>query len=197
LAPAYLSHAEINGVPPVWTVGYLDQFAVGMLLAVALEVVPSASIASARRALLAGLCVAFGANFLYGSGAQSPYGNGSGVLFAPLMAFAFALLLASSLVSPRPTVLGRILTAKPILAAGTISYGIYLWHFLVIQRLQAWGLWSSAFVNLAFVAAITATAAIGSWFLIERPALRLKDVQLPRPIGRPVPATAPAAVSPT
>jgi peptidoglycan/LPS O-acetylase OafA/YrhL len=61
---------------------------------------------------------------------------------------------------------------------GLISYGIYLWHDIVVQLIQqhtsvgfrgggiAW------FGDCLIVAAITAPLAIVSWFVVERPVMR-------------------------
>lgn len=55
---------------------------------------------------------------------------------------------------------------------GDLSYGVYIWHMFVVHVVLHWSLgWSTYGV----VAATIAMAA-ASWWLVERPALRLKRV---------------------
>lgn len=63
--------------------------------------------------------------------------------------------------------------AHRLLRGADISYGVYLWHMPVIWTLAGFGFegsWLVAFLALA----VTLCLAIGSWFLIEKPAQRLK-----------------------
>ena len=50
---------------------------------------------------------------------------------------------------------------------------LYLYHMPVLNLLIFLG-WFSAQASLAALFAVTATLAIGSWFIVEKPALRLK-----------------------
>ncbi|MCU1589585.1 MAG: acyltransferase [Frankiales bacterium] len=77
---------------------------------------------------------------------------------------------------------------------GVISFGIYLWHFLLQRDLQLYGVFTGARGSLGFAVdvfvllAVSVPAAAASWFLIERPALRLADRIAParaRPRGGP------------
>jgi peptidoglycan/LPS O-acetylase OafA/YrhL len=69
---------------------------------------------------------------------------------------------------------GRILESTPLVGVGRISYGLYLYHipvFLWIEfHVQAW-------MPIKIVLGVSATfaAALLSYYLIERPFLRLKD----------------------
>lgn len=76
----------------------------------------------------------------------------------------------------------RFLRLRPMVYLGTISYGIYLWHQAFIEKIHQWGGWSKnplpngPFLVHAFGAlAITIVVASASWYLVERPVLRLKD----------------------
>jgi peptidoglycan/LPS O-acetylase OafA/YrhL len=73
--------------------------------------------------------------------------------------------------------IGRVLACRPLVALGTYSYGIYLWHELV-QRAVFGGTLSNHFAGfplfilggaLAFL--VTLTLAICSWRYLEAPAL--------------------------
>jgi peptidoglycan/LPS O-acetylase OafA/YrhL len=89
----------------------------------------------------------------------------------------------------------RFLTNRAVVYTGVVSYGIYLWHDPWIDRYLSWsGLptftvygsdvpfaWhTSRLVSVPFftmtlaVLALTVAAATLSWFLLERPVLRLK-----------------------
>ncbi len=57
---------------------------------------------------------------------------------------------------------------------GDLSYGIYLWGFLVQQILISQLGIVPPPVNIVLVAALTALAAFASWHLIEKRALRLR-----------------------
>ena len=91
----------------------------------------------------------------------------------PLVAVLVALLLTSLLADPAGTV-GRVFSWEPMVAVGRVSYGMYLWHYVVAAFLteERLGIPSSG-VQIARVAG-TAAAVVFSWYAIERPALRLK-----------------------
>ncbi|NRG40829.1 acyltransferase [Rathayibacter sp. VKM Ac-2835] len=60
---------------------------------------------------------------------------------------------------------------------GDFSYGLYLWSYPVQQLvLEVLGRRPTA-TNLALVVAVTLLLAVASWWLVERPALRWKDLR--------------------
>jgi peptidoglycan/LPS O-acetylase OafA/YrhL len=64
---------------------------------------------------------------------------------------------------------GRVLNWKPIAFVGLLSYSLYLWQQLFLNRNSA--AWANAFPqNLGFAIA----AALGSYFLLEKPLLKLR-----------------------
>lgn len=198
--PIYLCYAGEGRQLPLWLPGYIDQFAIGMLLAVAVETWPSVSVRMSRLLLFVAFGVAAVANGLYQLGPRSFYGNGSGVVFAPLIAIAFATAFASVLLRNESTVLGRLLGSRGLVALGTISYGVYLWHFLLIEEFRKTGLWSGETTNLLLIFVSTVVLATASWLLIEAPAIRLKNRELPalrvsrgRPEPPPVAGLAPSS----
>jgi peptidoglycan/LPS O-acetylase OafA/YrhL len=86
-----------------------------------------------------------------------------------------------------PVVLGRRgsrghrLLAHPVVAfVGTVSYGAYLWHHIVmynhvdIELVRAGSAFQAATTMVGVFAFCVALGA-GSWFLIERPSLRLAE----------------------
>ena len=82
---------------------------------------------------------------------------------------------------------GRVLNAAPLVYVGTLSYSLYLWQQLFLNRSAANA--ASAFpVNLLLVCA----AALASFYLIERPSLQLRRrVETAWRRQRPAPAGAP------
>lgn len=86
--------------------------------------------------------------------------------------------------------LGRLLNWKPMVAIGVLSYSLYLWQnpFLLGDMNN---LWTTFPQNLLFGIA----AALGSYYLVEKPFLRLKDRVEHRlrgsgnqPVAQPAPA---------
>lgn len=100
--------------------------------------------------------------------------------------------------------LGRLLSVKPLLYLGKISYGLYVYHYfapIAIDRLaRAWG-WDGLRAQqaslLAAYSVFTLAAAAASWRFYERPINELKrhfpyraTVRTPR-----LPAASPSAAS--
>jgi peptidoglycan/LPS O-acetylase OafA/YrhL len=90
-----------------------------------------------------------------------------------------ALLLAL-VVLPRstPSRLVALLAARPLHAAGLLSYGVFLWHEPLILFFRESGLTGSGRTGFALAlvltAAVSGAVALVSWRLVERPALSLK-----------------------
>lgn len=83
----------------------------------------------------------------------------------PLFSFAAAYLIVTA---TSDNVLTRLLSIPLIVAFGRISYGFYLWHYLIIHiedHLNIRRIWISFTLTLA--------AAVASHWLIERPFLKL------------------------
>lgn len=103
-----------------------------------------------------------------------------------------ALVLIACAVSGPRSIVARALAARPLAMLGTISYGVYLWHwpvnvFVSSQRfhwLPARGFWLHV---IQF--AITFVISIVSYRFLERP-IRMRGL----PFGRPV-VMVPAAVA--
>lgn len=80
---------------------------------------------------------------------------------------AGCILRLASIPLPLPEAMARFIARQDF------SYGLYLYHMPVLNLLIFLG-WLSARSSLAALFAVTATLAIGSWFVVEKPALRLK-----------------------
>jgi peptidoglycan/LPS O-acetylase OafA/YrhL len=77
-----------------------------------------------------------------------------------------------------------------------ISYGIYLWHLGVLAQLDRWGFESLAHRNtvvwFAAAMAISVVLASASYYVVERPFLKLK----PRVGGSPAPQSGESRLDP-
>lgn len=100
-----------------------------------------------------------------------------------VISLAAAAVLNSLLVgSPR---LERLFSWRPLRATGKVSYGLYLWHVMILEILLqhtfGLGAWSRALLGLA----LSVAATVASWVFVEQPFLRLK---IRYATLRPVPA---------
>ena len=92
-----------------------------------------------------------------------------------LTAFALVVgvLIAGVALEPAGP-LGRVLSLPPLVALGRISYGVYLWHWPIFRYLHeaelGLGWWETQLVRIA----VTLAAATLSYFVVERPMLRLR-----------------------
>ncbi|MGE0063501.1 MAG: acyltransferase family protein [Xanthobacteraceae bacterium] len=80
-----------------------------------------------------------------------------------------------------------VLSARPLVAVGTISYGLYLWHYSVAAYFRDLLPWQQTFPIVLAVAFAGATA---SWLLIEKPLRRYR-----RSLGATQPAAEPPPVA--
>jgi len=101
------------------------------------------------------------------------------LLGSPVMNVCIVLLIESS-TRHADSLAGRFLNWKPIVFLGMVSYSLYLWQQLFLDYQSK--AWMDAFPqNLVFAC----LAALASWFLIERPFLRLRR-RLRNSTGLPV-----------
>ena len=71
--------------------------------------------------------------------------------------------------------LNRLLQLPWLCALGMVSYGMYVWHVLCYQIvLNTVPHWKAGYQIIAALG-LLAVATLGSWFFVEKPALRLKD----------------------
>lgn len=80
-----------------------------------------------------------------------------------------------------------LLTSRPLRYAGLVSYGVFLWHQLVLKEVFSWLDGSQTrpgfFVLLVPTVTVTTIVASLSWYLIEQPAISLKGRPLIRTVG--------------
>jgi peptidoglycan/LPS O-acetylase OafA/YrhL len=176
----------------LWSPNWADFFAIGMATAVF-------SAAHARGMRLPSVlrflgdhpavswCIAVlvGASFAFFSPPVTP-----GVLGAEYWVrrflfgvFSFFLLAPAMFGDQRKGLGRRILASKPLVLLGTVSLGFYLFQLAVMANVQEWlapdGTSSAFYGSLPVVFTLTFFGAIAlaflSYYLVERPCLRLKD----------------------
>jgi peptidoglycan/LPS O-acetylase OafA/YrhL len=92
-----------------------------------------------------------------------------------LLFAAFAVAVVLPAVVDAPGLPRRVLTRPALVWLGTISYGIFLWHFQIAERLaHVWlpGIGLAALTAATLVLSVAAGAV--SYYAVERPALRLR-----------------------
>lgn len=112
------------------------------------------------------------------------------------LAVASAVVLVAALFLPNYRLLAALPLAYLVLVTGAliktprlrlrndISYGVYIYAFPVQQVLAMWGVWKLGVPAYAAVAIVcTIPLAAASWFLVEKPAMRLKAK---RPVATPI-----------
>lgn len=109
----------------------------------------------------------------------SGYGRG---MFSVVAMAASAILVA--LLLDRDWLLTRLLSTRIFIWAGQLSYSLYLWHYPIYQFMKSGRLGVSEHVLMPLRILLALLAAVGSFYLIERPFLRLKSR-----IGSPVSKT--------
>ena len=198
ISPLWFAFVSMPGgldprVAGQWLPGYLDWFAAGMLLAL-WEVrsrqgrltgwAASASELAASpwtcwAAALAVLAVATSAV----AGPQDLTTlTGSQLIVKNVLYLVIAVLVALplTLAPPRPDrPLDRVLDSRTMHWLGEVSYGVFLWHLLVLQAVTSLrdqplftGSWTATFVLVWCTSVLVASA---SYVLLERPILKLKD----------------------
>jgi peptidoglycan/LPS O-acetylase OafA/YrhL len=103
-----------------------------------------------------------------------------------LAAVGFAAIVAGA-AAPQ---LRRVVGSRPLVALGSISYAVYLWHVPLLLWLRAEGLLpSSPIAALLVVLPPTLAISTASWLLLERPAIALghrgRDASTPSKPLRP------------
>jgi peptidoglycan/LPS O-acetylase OafA/YrhL len=100
-----------------------------------------------------------------------------------------ALVLA--LVSTAQGPIHRLLSSQPLRYLGTISYGLYLYHYLLFSIVDAQAPTWSHGVDLTVKVLLTLAVSAASYRFIEQPFLRLKE-RIARPGASTAPVLSPA-----
>lgn len=167
---------------------YLDQFAVGMALAVLSVALDGRRLPAPLRvvdrrpgvpwavAAVAFVVAAFAVELPhdFDPGRIAPSSSfGGHVLYAVV---AVGLILPAVFGDQRRGRVRRLLRNRVLLWIGVVSYGLYLWHTAVIEQLDRWDwdLERSGAISVAVALAASLALAAGSYALVERPALGLR-----------------------
>lgn len=90
----------------------------------------------------------------------------------PAVELALVVILYR-LVGWRQTFLHRVLELPPLVWIGRLSYGLYLWHFPVFEKIGGWKAPAGIVIPTSF--AVVFAIAILSHYFVERPFLTLKS----------------------
>lgn len=106
--------------------------------------------------------------------------------FMFLIGYVFVVLLSAamllSLVLAKPQFIGAALETPALVSVGQISYGLYLWHYPMFGYMEHLELPPG--LRIAAMFAATFAAAYVSFFVVERPFLRLKRRFKPVPLQK-------------
>jgi peptidoglycan/LPS O-acetylase OafA/YrhL len=113
-------------------------------------------------------------------------------IFNPACGLAFFGLVGMVAFSGPASRLTKALSWRPLVHLGDVSYGVYLWHEPLHHVLFNSGLLGSGYVaGFLLLACCTVALATGTYYLIEKPALRIKNRwAVPRAATAPRPAAA-------
>ena len=177
-----------------WLFGYLDWFALGMLLAVGSAWVsgggriPMIGRALARypaaSGLVSAMCfwVALQLNTpeFFGKRVTNTQDFGISFLFGLV---AFFLLFPLVFGDQGEGRIRRFLQTRVMVFLGLISYGIYLWHNIWVRQLKVWfhngSVGGNLWIWFAIVIALTLATATASYYWVERPAIRFSHRRWP------------------
>src|SRR3954471_5520935 len=97
------------------------------------------------------------------------------------------LLLLPAVFGPQDrSLIRRLLQTRVVVLAGLVSYGIYLWHNLWLEKVLAWS-GTAPFTGhfgriFAAVVGLAVVSAAVSYVVVEKPALRHKERRRPVPV---------------
>src|SRR5690606_9189448 len=90
-----------------------------------------------------------------------------------LLAISWAIILLAAI--DGRWLVARIMTARPLLALGRLSYGIYLWHVPIQFAVADHTNHLPPLVRFAIANVLLAVAVVLSWKFVEEPIIRYKD----------------------
>lgn len=164
LITGWRCYLALNGAEVVRTYNGFDTHADALLIGCLLAFKPNIAPSGPTASVLA--CVALAGIFLL-THLDSVWTQTLGLSAASVVS---AVLIASA---RRDGWLRTVLQWRPFVFTGRISYGLYLWHypiwFIIYGQFQDWP-WA-----IPVVAILSYAAAVISFFVVERPFLRLKS----------------------
>jgi peptidoglycan/LPS O-acetylase OafA/YrhL len=165
-------------------------FGLGMLLACLQVRWPRSSLSP--RMLALGAAVVAGAFSISGFAYEQHL-----YVFNPVCGIASFLMVGIVAFSGPQARLTRVLSLSPLVFLGEVSYGIYLWHEAIHHVLFNEGVLSSSYIpGFLEIATCTIALATGTYYLVEKPALRLKNRwAVPRTTTPRLPEAIPVAIA--
>jgi peptidoglycan/LPS O-acetylase OafA/YrhL len=96
--------------------------------------------------------------------------------FNPVCGLAFFTLVGMVAFSGPTAHLTRALSWRPLSHLGDVSYGVYLWHEPIHHVLYNMGLLTTAYIpGFLELAMCSIALATGTYYVVEKPALRIKN----------------------
>lgn len=185
----WLGAAGSRGLGRAWAPAYFDMFAAGMSIAVLSTWITERRDRAARMWIRAistqWLCWGIAAGLLLWLSTITPDADpflptSHGVFLArhAIHAVVSVLAVAPLVFVPHSTTpLRRVLALRPMRFAGRVSYGVYLWHSVILYSAFKGGLRPPGGMNAVlfwtvFGCATALLAGYVSWVLVERPLIR-------------------------
>jgi peptidoglycan/LPS O-acetylase OafA/YrhL len=97
-----------------------------------------------------------------------------GRVYWPITVVAATVVVAVLVIGTVPSWLRRVLAWRPLVYLGRISYGMYLWHLVILGALVAWLPGQGAAIRTVELFTLTIGVASLSYRYVERPFLRRK-----------------------
>ncbi len=196
------AHARLACAATQWFPGYADYFALGMAVAV---IASWRSVRGAEPRWLQRIGAAPDLLWLGSLGlfvAYSTWLGTHGLAYVPpgrselrhlLNALIVLLLLLPGVFgNPDRGAVRRFLRWRPIAYTGLVSYGVYLWHQGFTDKAMTWTNSTPLHANFVLITglavACSVAAATASWYALERPINRRRDLPLRawlRPLPKP------------
>jgi peptidoglycan/LPS O-acetylase OafA/YrhL len=122
----------------------------------------------------------------YATGGTRDYRSGLMIIVA-----VAAVLVVAPVALEQDGPVARALSWRPLVLLGTISYGVYLWHWPIFLALNGERTGLTGWPLFAVRCAATVAAAAASWWLLEQPIRRWRPVFVPMlPLAAATAATA-------
>lgn len=171
-AGAYLSGRQLLADQTI--LGNMDLLMVGCLLAIVRAARPElvTRIVEARPALGRSLAIGIGCSVQWVAGPGTAWFT---VPVRPLVEALVVAYLIASLVEVRRGALYRALNLAPVAWVGVLSYSLYVWQQLFLYPGGGDGYEAFAFQTLPINLLLALLAATTSYYVVERPFLRLKQ----------------------
>lgn len=172
-----VSERGTDAVSARWLPAMADWFALGILLAVAHVSLPDESPLRARLTRAAPAMpvlalLSYVAVCNIGLPTDGTSGTVADDMLRQVLFGAFGCFLVATAAFGGESTTARRALAHPVaVAVGTVSYGVFLWHFDWIEQLGAWDVTSTAPMLFAALGLAGLTATL-SWLALERPLLR-------------------------